>query len=444
MRDMQAREGELTETVSQILAEARKQGADGAEVGVSESVGLEVAVRKGELETVEFNQDRGFGITVYVGSRKGYASTSDNGTEAIENTVKAAVNIATYTQDDDCNGLADPELMATSVVDLGLYHPWDVEVDAAEAIAATCEAAALDVDGRIENSDGAEVSTSRGCTVYGNSHGFVGAYSGTVHAIQAIVIARDDKGMQRDYWYTMSRQSDLLEAAEAVGQRAGERTVARLGASKIETGEMPVLFAPEVASGLIGHLVGAISGGAIYRKASYLVDHVGEKVASDHISLVENPFIPGGYASRCFDGDGVATSAKPFVKAGVLESYVLSTYSARKLGMTSTGNAGGVHNLLVEGRTRTVEELLSEMGDGLLVTSLMGQGVNIVNGDYSRGASGFRVKNGQIDHAVDEVTVAANMKDLFNNIVGIGDDVDVRGSIQAPSILVASMTVGGS
>lgn len=441
--DLRASEAELKALVADILDEATTQGASAAEVSVSADTGLAVSVRKGEVETVEFNQDRGFGITVYFGTRKGSASTSDSSREAIRETVKAAANIARYTQEDPCNGLADAALMPTALPELDLFHPWDMDPARAEALALECEAAAFGHDKRVVNSEGAEVSTQQSCRVYGNTHGFIGSYLGTRHGLSCVVIAEDDNGMQRDYWYTMARHPEALEAADAVGTRAGSRAVGRLSPRRVQTGRFPVLYAPEVATGLVGHLLGAISGGAQYRKASFLLDSLGEKVAADHLSLVEEPHLPRRIGSAGFDGDGVATYSKPFVDQGVVANYILGSYSARKLGRQTTANAGGVFNLTVRGNSRPVAELLSAMGRGLLVTELMGQGVNGVTGDYSRGASGFWIENGQIAYPVDEITIAGNLKDMYRSIELIGDDLDERGNIRTPSLLVGAMTVAG-
>ena len=442
--DVQANQGKLIERVQRILAEADSQGATDAEVAVSERVGLEVTVRKAEIETVEFNQDRGFGITVYVGQRKGSANTSDSTDQAIVDTVRAALNIAKYTEEDDCSGLAEANLMATAFPDLDLYHPWDLDVGLAESLAKTCEAETLATDKRIIQTEGATVSTTQSCSVYGNSHGFTGSSCGTRHSLSCVAIARDDKGMQTDHWYTLSRQAQQLEDAAQVGRETAVRTVAHLEARDIKTGSMPVLFSPQMSSGLISHLISAISGGALYTKASFLLDALGESVTSGHLSVIEDPFVLGGMGSGSFDGDGIATSKKTFIDKGILQSYVLGTYSARRLGLASTGNAGGVHNLSLTGETRSFDELLKEMSNGILVTSLMGQGVNIVDGNYSRGATGFRVENGEIIHPVEEITIASNLKDMFCNIVAIGDDVDRRGNIQTPSILIGEMTVAAS
>jgi PmbA protein len=434
---------ELTDLVQDILTEAKQQGAEQSEVSVSMDQGLGVRVRKGELENLEFNQDLGFGITLYFGKRKGSASTTDSSPDAIRDTVKAAKNIAQHTQEDEYSGLADKALMPKKSIDLDLYHPWEIEPEKATQLAIECEAAGLRVDDRLVNSDGAEVSTQQGLRIYGNSHGFIGSYSGTRHSLSCVLIGEDNNGMQRDYWYTLARKSNALDYAVAVGEEAGRRTVARLSPRKAPTGTFPILLASNLASGLFGHLLGAIGGGAQYRKASFLLDSIGTQVLPKWMSLREDPHILGSLGSAYFDGDGVATKVNNFVQDGVVDCYVLSTYSARKLSMQTTGNAGGVHNLDILGPAKAHTDLLKQMHTGLLVTELMGQGVNAVTGDYSRGASGFWVENGEILYPVDEFTVAGNLKDMLINIVAIGDDVDLRGNIRAPSILLDSMTIAG-
>jgi PmbA protein len=442
--DLRAGEERLRGLVGDILAEAKKQGADAAEVSVSEDVGLGVTVRMRELESVEFNHDRGFGITVYFGQRKGSASTSDSSADAIRETVRAAANIARHTQEDPAAGLADADRMATDLRDLDLSHPWSVDADAARELALASEAAGLDYDPRIRNSDGASVSTQQTCRVYGNSHGFIGSYLGSRHSLSCVLIATDDSGMQRDYWYTTSRVPDRLEAAREVGLEAARRTVARLSPRKVRTGTFPVLFSAQTAGGLAGHLLGAISGGALYRRASFLLDSLGKQVAAEHLTLAEDPHMPQGLGSATFDGEGVATAPKAFIDKGVVASYLLSSYSARKLGMATTGNAGGVFNLTVSGNTVPADRLLAELGTGLLVTDLMGQGVNAVTGDYSRGAAGFWVENGEILYPVDEITIASNLKDMLNRVVCVGDDLDTRGNIRSPSVLIEQMTLAGN
>ena len=434
---------ELTALVETILGEAKSQGADEAEVSVSMEQGLGVSVRKGELENLEFNQDRGFGITLYFDKRKGSASTTDSSEAAIRETVSAAKGIARHTQQDPHSGLAEPHLMAAEAMDLGLYDPWPVQPDEATAMAVACEEAGLSLDSKLTNSDGAQVSTQQALRVYGNSHGFLGAYPSTRHSMSCVLIGEDNNGMQRDYWYSVSRQWQALQNPEEIGQEAGRRTLARLSPRKAPTGKYPVILAPNLAAGLIGHLNGAISGGAQYRRASVLLDAVGQRVLPEWLTIREEPLMQGGLASAYFDGDGVATRDNVFVDKGYLTSYILSSYSARKLGLETTGNAGGVHNLHLDGPATARAELIAGIDQGLLITELMGQGVNGVTGDYSRGASGFWIENGEIAYPVAEFTLAGNLKDMLLNIVTLGDDIDERSSIRAPSLLLDSMTVAG-
>ena len=436
-------QSELEGVVAAILAEARKQGASSAEAGVSFEAGLSVSVRLGEVETLEYHRDRGLGVTVYFGQRKGSASTSDLGHEAIQATVRAACGIARYTAEDDCAGLADPTLMATAIPDLDLCHPWDLRAERAIEIATLCEAAARGVDARITNSEGGSVSSHLGLHVYGNTHGFSGGYYSTRHSVSCAVIGAQDDAMQRDYWYTVARDAADLEDAESVGRRAAERTVRRLGARRLGTRKAPVLFAAEIAGGLIGHFIGAIRGGSLYRKASFLLDHLGKPVFPDFVRIHEQPHLKKALGSAPFDSEGVATRARDIVRDGVLQGYVLDSYSARKLNMQTTGNAGGVHNLTIEPGTRDFEGLLQQMGTGLLVTETMGQGVNIVTGDYSRGATGFWVENGVIQYPVEEITIAGNLRDMLRHIAAVGNDVELRGNTRTGSLLVEEMTIAG-
>ena len=434
-------ESELKGLVGDILDEARGQGATAAEVSVGDDEGLTVLARQRDIETIEFSQDRGFGITVYVGHRKGTATTSDSRPDAVRATVKAAVGIARHTEADDCNGLADPERMARHVPDLDLHHPWIADADALSDLALETEAAALDYDRRIVNSEGAEISTQRSCRVYGNSHGFVGAATGTRHGVHCAVLARENSAMERDHWFSVTRDPNDLEDRAGVGREAARRALARLGAKPIKTGNWPVLFSPRMAAGLIGHLVGAISGAALYRRASYLTDSLGKQVAAQAVTLAEYPHLPKALGSAGFDGDGVATESKVFVHAGRLERYILGSYSARRLGLVTTGNAGGVFNLALETETASPEALLREMGTGLVVTELMGQGADIVTGHYSRAAAGIWVEDGAPKYPVEKVTIASTLNDMFRGIVAAGDDVDRRGNVHTGSILVRSMTV---
>ena len=434
---------ELTALVENILGEAKSQGADEAEVSVSMEQGLGVSVRKGELENLEFNQDRGFGITLYFGKRKGSASTTDSSEAAIRETVMAAKGIARHTEEDPHSGLADAHLMASGPVDLGLYNHWPVEPEQATDMAVACEEAGLALDSKLTNSDGAQVSTQQALRVYGNSHGFLGTYPSTRHSLSCVLIGEDNNGMQRDYWYSLSRQWRALEDPAEVGLEAAKRTLARLSPRKAPTGKYPVILAPNLAAGLIGHLNGAISGGAQYRQASFLLNAIGQRVLPEWLSIREEPLRQGGLASAYFDGDGVATRDNVFVDNGYLRSYILSSYSARKLGLETTGNAGGVHNLHLDGPMKPKDQLIAGIDQGLLITELMGQGVNGVTGDYSRGASGFWIENGEIAYPVAEFTLAGNLKDMLLNIVALGDDIDERSSIRAPSVLLDAMTVAG-
>lgn len=442
--DLRAARGDLEQRVAMILDEAARQGATAAEVSVSRSLGLSVTVRRGELETVEFNRDQGFGITVYQGLRKGSASTTVAEPSAVVDTVAKALGIARHTAEDPAAGLADAGLLARNLPDLDLHHPWSLDVPEAERIARDCEAAALAVDTRISNTEGATVGTGQFCRAYGNSAGFIGSECGTRHGISVAVIASDAAGMQRDYWYSSSRLRNDLESAEAVGRRAGERTVARLGARSVKTERVPVVFATEIAGTLLGHLLGAISGGALYRRASFLCDALGEQLFPTRIRIDERPHELRGLGSAAFDGDGIATRPKSFVDGGVLSSYLLSIYSARRLGMETTGNAGGVHNLHVSSDGVPLEALLQDMGRGLLVTELMGQGVNGVTGDYSRGAGGFWIEDGAIAFPVQEVTVAGNLRRMFEGLRTVADDADRPSNIRCGSLLVDGMTVAGN
>jgi PmbA protein len=435
---------QLQAQVEQMIAEARKQGASACEVAVSVEQGLSTTVRQREVETVEFNRDQGFGITLYVGQRKGSASTSASGEAAIRETVAAALAIAKHASEDECAGLADAGLMARELPQLDLYHAWSITPEQAIEQALSCEAAAFAADGRIKNADGTTLNTHQGCRVYGNSHGFVSGYASTRHSLSCVMIAEDGGQMQRDYWYDVNRQGELLADAACIGRRAAERAVSRLGARPVPTCEVPVLFAAELATGLFGSFLAAISGGNLYRKSSFLEGTLGQQLFPEWLTLDERPHIPRALGSAAFDGDGLATYAKSFVERGELLSYVLGTYSGRKLGMPSTANAGGVHNLFVSHGDEDQKALLKRMGRGLLVTELMGQGLNMVTGDYSRGAGGYWVENGEIQFPVQEVTIAGNMRDMFRQIVAVGNDLELRSNIRTGSVLVERMTVAGS
>jgi len=435
---------QLQEMSADVLRLAKQAGATAAEAEISLGIGQNVSVRMNETETIEYNRDKGISVSVYFGQQKGHASTSDLSAEAIQDTVAAACNIARYTAKDEFCGLADASLMAKDVPDLDLYHPWDLPVDQAIEIAKKCEAAARHVDARISNSEGAAVSTYEGMFAYANTHGFNNGYATSRHSLSCSVIADDgNDNMQRDYWYSTARSAQDLESADFVGRLAGERTVRRLGSKRIKTAQVPVLFEASLASGLISHLVSAISGGSLYRKSSFLLDSIGKQIMSPHITIQEDPFLLRGLASSPFDNEGVVTKPRVLVKDGVLQGYMLSSYSARKLGMASTGNAGGNHNLIVSHGDLDFNGLLKTMGTGLLVTELLGHGINMVTGDYSRGAAGFWVENGVIVHPVEEITVAGNLQAMFQQIVAIGNDVLVQGSKQVGSILIENMTVAG-
>ncbi|MDW5416417.1 metalloprotease PmbA [Iodobacter sp. CM08] len=442
MSEFSFNQQELCDLASQVLEQAAIQGATACDVDVSEGYGQNISVRLGEVETIEYNRDKGVGVTVYLGQQKGHASSSDFSAAAIKDTVKAALAIARFTAADSFAGLPDADRLATSFPDFDLYHPWDLSVEGAIELATECEDAARSVDARISNSEGASVSTGASRFVYANSLGFMGAECSSRYSLSAAVIAEDESGMQRDYWYSSARAYLDLDSAVAVGQRAGERSLRRLGARRVKTGEYPVLFEAPVASGLIGTFVQAVSGSSLYRKSSFLPDSLGTSVFAPCVSIAEDPFLKKGMSSGAFDAEGVATVARDVVSQGVLNGYFLSSYSARKLGMSTTGNAGGSHNLLVAA-THTFAQLLAELGTGLFVTELLGHGTNMVTGDYSRGAAGFWVENGVIQYAVEEITIAGNLRDIFKDIVGIGDDSPPWSSRKVGSILVSKMTVAG-
>ncbi|MGB7814975.1 MAG: metalloprotease PmbA [Methylotenera sp.] len=436
----------LKQVTQDVLKLAKSAGASSAETEVSFGTGQNVSVRMGEAENIEYNRDKGVSVTVYFGQQKGHASSSDLSQQALKDTVEAACNIAKYTAKDEFCGLADANLMAKEIPDLDLYHPWNISVDEAIEIARRCEAAAFAVDKkRITNSEGASVSTSEGVFAYANSHGFIGGYPSSRHSVSCSVIAEDgakqNDSMQRDYWYTSARDMCDMESAEYVGKLAGERTIRRLGAKTITTCQVPVLFEAPLASGLISSLVGAISGSSLYRKSSFLLDSLGKQIASPLLNIEELPHLKKGIASSPFDSEGVATKSRKLVENGVLQGYVLSSYSARKLGMQTTGNAGGSHNLIVQHTNQSFADLLKLMGTGLLVTEVLGHGLNMVTGDYSRGAAGFWVENGVIAYPVEEITIAGNMNDMLRQIIAIGSDVNKQGSKQTGSILIEQMMV---
>lgn len=443
MNDIEQRETHLKKLVADLLNEAEKQGATAAEAVVSQDAGLTVTARDGDVETVEHIRDNGLGVTVYFGKRKASASTSDLSDAAVRDTVRAACKIAKHTQEDDCAGLADADLMARDIPDLDLNHPWNLSVDQAIEQTVACEQAAREADSRIVNSEGATLSAQSGLHVYGNSNGFVGGYPWSRQSLSCAVIGKEGDEMQRDYWWTSARDAADLESSKSVGLKAAERAVSRLGAGKLSTREAPVVFQAEVAGGLLRHLIGAIRGSALYRQASFLMDSLDTRLFPEFVHIYENPLLPKALGSAPFDSEGVATRAKDFVTDGVLKSYVLDSYSARKLDMKTTANAGGVRNLTIDKGDKDLDGLLAEMGEGLLITELMGQGVNNVTGDYSRGAAGFWVENGRIAYPVEEITIAGNLRDMFMGLQSVGTDIDTRGSIRTGSWLLDRMTIAG-
>lgn len=435
---------ELEKLVTMALDEAQRLGVDQAEVAASQDTGLSATARLGDVENLEFTNDRGLGITVFKNSCKGNASTSVISPEAIRETVAKACSFATLTAQDPHAGLADAEYMATNIHDLDLDHPWSIDANDAIALAIECEGAALAYDKRISNSEGATVTTNRGSSAYGNSHGFLSSYSRTSHSISCVVLAEADGVMQRDYQYTATRVPEELCDVQVVAEAAAQKTVARLGARKIRTRTAPVLYVPELARGFIGHAIGAIAGGAQYRRSSFLLDAVGQSIFPAFLQVQERPHLPQAMASRCYDSEGVATYDRDIICDGVLQGYLLASYSARRLGLATTANAGGAQNLIVPGGDKNFEELVAEMNTGLIVEELIGQGVNPVTGDYSRGAVGHWVENGEVQHAVHEVTIAGNLTDLYKNIAAIGNDQDTRGGIRCGSLLVEEMTIAGA
>lgn len=433
----------LQQLAEDVLKHASNKGATACEVDVSEGFGQSVTVRCDEVETIEFNRDKGIGITVYSGQRKGYASTSDFSAQALRETVEAALNIARFTAEDDCAGLADAALMARDCPDLDLYHPWALSVEESIETARRCEQAAFDASPLVSNSEGASISTQQAHFVSANSLGFMGGYPTSRHYISCSVIAGEQDAMQRDDWYTTHRDAKHLDDPLQVGRIAAERAVARLGGRKVKTGEFPIILEAPLAGGLLGSLVHAASGGALYRKSSFLLDQLGKKIMPDFVHIAERPHIQCGLGSASFDSDGVATRDRDLVSNGILQGYFLSTYTARKLGMQTTANAGGSHNLIIEPGELDLDGLLAKMGRGLLVTELLGHGINYVTGDYSRGAAGFWIEDGKIAYPVEEITIAGNLKDMLAGIVAVGRDVQVRGTKQTGSIMLDRMTVAG-
>jgi len=436
---------QLTDVVSLALAEARAQGASQCEAEASVSQGLSVSVRLGEVDTLEYQRDRGLGVTVYFGKRKGSASTADLAAAAVRETVGKACAIARYTAEDPYAGLIEPEALAREIPDLDLDHPWDLTPERAIELARSCEAAGLAVDARLRNSEGAAVGSQRHEGVFGNSLGFLAGYTATSHSVSCTLLAEEGDDMQRDSWFTIARDPAELEDGTYVGRTAAERALGRLGARRLTTRKAVVAFAPDLARGLFRHFIGAISGPSQYRKSSFLLNAAGERIFPEFLTIEERPHILKGLASSPFDQEGAATHDRDLVRAGVLEGYVLGSYSARRLGLKTTGNAGGIHNLIVTTSARALEprEFLARLGTGLLVTELMGQGVNGVTGDYSRGASGFWVEGGVIAYPVQEITIAGNLRTMYRDIAALGSDVDARGGIRTPSVLISEMTIAG-
>ncbi len=435
---------ELAQYTTDLLNLAKESGASAAEAEVSEGWGHSVNVRMEEVETIEYHRDKGLSVTVYFGKQKGHAGSSDLSPKAMRDTVEKACSIAKHTAMDEFSGLADPALLAKGPFpDLDLYHPWGITVEQSIELGKRAEAAAFAVDKRIDNSDGASASTQDAHFCYGNSSGFIGGYPSSRHGVSCSVIASDGDIMQRDDWYTTSRDFAELDQIERVGQIAGERAIKRLNGRKLKTLECPVLFEGPIAQGLISHFVSAVSGGSLYRKSSFLLDSLGKQIFPTFLQIREAPHLPKGFSSSPFDAEGVATKPRDVIKDGVLQGYFLGSYSARKLGMQSTGNAGGNHNLIVPDTGQDFPALLKQMGRGLLVTELLGHGINAVTGDYSRGASGYWVEGGEIQYPVEEITIAGNLKDMFKGIVAVGNDVIVRGSKLCGSILIEKMTVAG-
>jgi PmbA protein len=437
---------QLQDWAARALEAARRAGASAAEVSLGVSCGLSVSVRLGEVEKVEFERDRELTLTVYFGYQTGTASTTEWSEPALARTVEAACAIARAAGEDPCVGLAEPELLAREFPDLDLCHPWPLAPQEAIERARACEAAAFAADARVRQSEGASLDTRHGLSLYANTHGFLGVRETTDHGLScAAIAAGEDGAMQVGYWYSSARAPQDLETPEAVGRRAGERAAARLGARRLSTRRAPVLFTAEVARSLFGHLCAAISGGALYRRASFLLDCVGQEVFAPIVTARQQPFIPRGAASSAFDQEGVATRERVLVERGVLRGYLLGSYSARKLGLQTTGNAGGVYNLVVEPTfAGGLEQLAREMGTGLIVTELLGQGANLVTGDYSRGAAGLWVENGAIAHPVEELTIAGNLREMFGAVRAIGEDLDVRGAVRCGSVLIEALTIAGA
>jgi len=435
---------QVKDRVRKVLELAEGLGADGAEVAMSRTQGLSVGTRLGEVENVEFTNDGALGITVYQGGRKGSASTADLSESALKKTVQAAVNIAKYTSVDDCSGLADKELLAMNPQDLDLYHPKVLSTAKAIELAKTCENEALSFDKRITNSDGATLDSFEGFKVYGNSYGQLVGYPSSRHSLSCVAIASDGDEMQRDYAYSVNRDFDLLDDGKNIGRQAAKEVLSRLNAKKLPTGKVPVMFRADIANSIFGHFIAAISGGNLYRKSSFLMDALGSKVFPEFLTIEERPHLKKALASSAFDSEGVITQDRNIITAGVLDTYLLTSYSARKLGLTTTGHAGGIHNWLVSSNGGDFDAMLKKLGTGLLVTELMGQGVNVLTGDYSRGAAGFWVENGEIAYPVAEITISGTLQNIFKGLVAVGNDVDLHGSIRTGSLIIEEMQVAGN
>ncbi len=435
---------QLQTLVADLLAEARRQGADSAEAAVHQENGLAVTARLGEVETIEHVTEKSLGVTVYRGCCKGSASTQDFSAQAIQETVAAACRIARYTAEDPAAGLADPARMPTQVPDLDLDHPWQLDAVQAGELACACEAAALDYDAKVTNSEGASVQTGAHLFVYGNTHGFVGGYPGTQHSLSCTVLAQDGDEMQRDYWYDTARVPTELADVTAIGQQAAQRSLARLGSRRLPSLRCPVLFRPDMATGLLHSLCGAIQGPALYRQASFLLDALDQQIFPDWVTITEDPLLVRGLASASFDYEGVATQHRALVSDGILRGYILDSYSGRKLNQPTTGNAGGVRNLRIGSTGQDFATLVQQMDRGLIVTELMGQGTNPVTGDYSQGATGFWVEQGEVQYPVSEITIAGNLRDMYRQLQAVGTDNHYPGSTDTGSWLIDGISVAGT
>ncbi|CAO97980.1 metalloprotease PmbA [Erwinia tasmaniensis] len=438
-----AEQRKILEQAVATALELASTSSDGAEVAVTKTTGIGVSTRYGAVENVEFNSDGALGITVYYQNRKGSASSTDLSQDAIQRTVQAALDIARYTSPDPYAGVADPELLAFEAPDLDLFHPSEIDADRAIELAARAEQAALKADKRITNTEGGSFNSHVGIKVFGNSHGMIQGYCSSRHSLSSCVIAEENGDMERDYAYTIGRAMEDLQSPEYVGEECARRTLSRLSPRKLSTMKAPVMFAAEVATGLFGHLVGAISGGSVYRKSTFLLDSLGQQILPEWLTIEEHPHLLKGLASTPFDGEGVRTHRRDIVKEGVLQNWLLTSYSARKLGLQSTGHAGGIHNWRIAGQGHSFDGMLKQLGTGLLVTELMGQGVSGITGDYSRGASGFWVENGVIQYPVSEITIAGNLKDMWRNMVSVGSDIETRSNIQCGSVLLPEMKIAG-